>query len=105
MLHCGVPCFVHMGLRHDVRRQYNIEGSNNCDLYVPPSIPCFSPLSLHSPKLLLIAFAFSRIAAAHAAAFLARSRKTHVKSSSRELRITFRLHCKKPCGVLNQVSI
>jgi len=31
MLLCGFPCFVHMGLRRDVRRRYNIEGSNNCD--------------------------------------------------------------------------
>ena len=36
MLLCGFPCFVHMGLRRDVRRRYNIEGSNNCDLYVFP---------------------------------------------------------------------
>src|ERR1700733_11363432 len=83
MLLCGFPCFVRMGLHHDIRRCYNIEESNNYNLYVLPPIPCFSQLSRYSPKLLLIAFAFPRIDAAHGAAILARSRKTHVKSSSR----------------------
>ena len=78
-MYAGCPCFVHMGLRRDIRQRYNIEGSGGSDLYV---IPSFLP-SLSYHHLTSCFLGCFRIAGARNAAWLARSRKNPVKSSSR----------------------